>query len=202
MTTPNLCLKSWAWGHDKLLELKDRIPSVRHLVYHDDRGMRKYADPRLVSWARLLELGRELAGREPDRFEAEVASGAGTDVAVLCTTSGTTSAPKLAMLQAGPFLAHLRSYLDADPRGPEDEYVCLLPLPWIMEQVYVVAMPLLCRIRVSFPESAETGMADMREIGPTQLLLAPRVWEQLAADMRSRIITSPCSSQHPGDAPM
>lgn len=175
---------------DKLLELKDRIPSVRHIVYHDDRGMRKYADPRLVSWARLLELGRELAAREPGRFEAEVASGRGTDVAVLCTTSGTTSAPKLAMLQAGPFLAHLGSYLDADPRGPEDEYVCLLPLPWIMEQVYVVAMPLLCRIRVSFPESAETGMADMREIGPTHLLLAPRVWEQLAADMRSRIMDS------------
>jgi hypothetical protein len=92
------------------------------------------------------------------------------------------------MLQFGPFLAHLTSYLEADPRAPEDEYVCLLPLAWIMEQVYVVGMPLLSRIRVNFPESAETSMADMREIGPTHLLLAPRVWEQLAADMRARIM--------------
>ena len=57
-----------------------------------------------------------------------------------------------------------------------------------MEQVYVVAMPLLCRIRVSFPESQETAMRDLREIGPTHVLLAPRVWEQTAADVRARIM--------------
>ncbi len=173
---------------DKLLELKDRIPSVRHIVYHDPRGMRKYDDPRLVSWETLVERGRALQAAQPGLYEAEVASGQGEDVAILCTTSGTTSAPKLAMLQHRPFLEHQAAYLERDPRGPEDEYVCLLPLPWIMEQVYVVAMPLLCRIRVSFPESQETGMADLREIGPTHLLLAPRVWEQLAADIRARIM--------------
>jgi long-chain acyl-CoA synthetase len=173
---------------DKLLELKDRIPSVRRIVFHDPRGMRKYDDPRLVAWDELLRRGEALAAAEPGLFEAEVARGAGEDVAVLCTTSGTTSNPKLAMLQHRPFLEHLSAYLRADQRGPEDEYVCLLPLPWIMEQVYVVAMPLLSRIRVNFPESQETGMADMREIGPTHLLLAPRVWEQLAADVRARVM--------------
>jgi long-chain acyl-CoA synthetase len=173
---------------DKLLELKDKIPSVRHIVFHDPRGMRKYDDPRLVGWDELLRRGEALALAEPGLFEAEVARGEGEDVAVLCTTSGTTSSPKLAMLQHRPFLTHLSTYLEADPRGPEDEYVCLLPLPWIMEQVYVLAMPLLCRVRVNFPESQETGMADMREIGPTHLLLAPRVWEQLAADVRARVM--------------
>jgi long-chain acyl-CoA synthetase len=173
---------------DKLLDLKDRIPSVRHIVFHDDRGMRKYDDPRLVSWDELKTRGEKLAAEDAGLFEREVALGRGEDVAILCTTSGTTSHPKLAMLQHRPFIEHLRCYLAADPRGPEDEYVCLLPLPWIMEQVYVIVMPLLSRIRVSFPESQETGMEDMREIGPTHLLLAPRVWEQLAADVRARIM--------------
>ena len=173
---------------DKLLELRDRIPTVRRIVFHDPRGMRKYDDPRLVAWDELVRQGAELAAAEPGRFEAEVAQGRGEDVAILCTTSGTTAHPKLARLQHRPFLEHQAAYLAADPRGPEDEYVCLLPLPWIMEQVYVVAMPLLCRIRVSFPESAETAMADLREIGPTHLLLAPRVWEQIAADVRARVM--------------
>lgn len=31
-------------------------------------------------------------------------------------------------------------------------------------------------------------MADLREIGPTFVLLAPRVWEQIAADVRSRMM--------------
>ncbi|MEK0085121.1 AMP-binding protein [Benzoatithermus flavus] len=173
---------------DKMLELGEAGRSLRHIVYHDPRGMRKYDDPRLVSWERLLELGRELLAARPGLFEAEIAKGRGEDVAVLCTTSGTTAHPKLAMLQAKPFLGHIASYLRADPRAATDEYVSILPLPWIMEQIYVVAMPLLCRIRISFPESVETAMRDLREIGPTHILLAPRVWEQTAADVRARIM--------------
>ncbi|HMR32755.1 MAG TPA: AMP-binding protein [Geminicoccaceae bacterium] len=173
---------------DKLLELGDRLPELRWIVYHDDRGMAKYTDPRLVSWQQLHERAGRLADEQPGLFEREVALGRGEDVGILCTTSGTTSHPKLAMLQLRPFLEHMSAYLRADPRGSTDEYVCLLPLPWIMEQVYAVAMPLLCRIRVNFPESAETAVADMREIGPTHLLLAPRVWEQMAADVRARMM--------------
>jgi long-chain acyl-CoA synthetase len=171
---------------DKLLELDH--PKLRLIVYHDDRGMRKYDDPRLVGWDQLLARGAALLAAEPARFEAEIARGRGEDVAVLCTTSGTTAQPKLAMLQHRPFLEHIAAYLRADPRLPTDEYVSILPLPWIMEQVYVVVMPLLCRIRVSFPESHETAMRDLREIGPTHVMLAPRVWEQTAADVRSRIM--------------
>ncbi|MFO1068892.1 MAG: AMP-binding protein [Geminicoccaceae bacterium] len=173
---------------DKLLEIGEAAAALRHIVVHDPRGMRKYHDPRLVSWEALQAKAADLARAEPGLVDAEIARGRGDDVGILCTTSGTTSNPKLAMLQFGPFLSHIAAYLRADPRGPGDEYVCMLPLPWIMEQVYVLAMPLLCRIRVNFPESAETAMQDMREIGPTHLLLAPRVWEQMAADIRARMM--------------
>ncbi|MDF1584902.1 AMP-binding protein [Marinimicrococcus flavescens] len=181
---------------DKILELDREAASLRWIVYHDDRGMRKYADPRLVGWQQLLHKGAALAGRHPGLIDAEIAAGRGQDVAVLCTTSGTTAHPKLAMLQFRPFLEHIAAYLRADPREPEDEYVSILPMPWIMEQVYVVAMPLLSRIRVSFPESQETVMRDLREIGPTHVLLAPRVWEQTAADLRSRIMDAGSVTRH------
>ena len=108
--------------------------------------MRKYRDDRLLDRQQLIERGSRRAG---GRFEATVAAGRGADVAMLCTTSGTTSHPKLAMLQHRPLLEHSAAYLRADPREPTDEYVSVLPLPWIVEQVYVVTMPLLCRIRVS-----------------------------------------------------
>ncbi len=173
---------------DKILELGEGVPSLRHIVYHDPRGMRKYDDPRLVSWERLHELARETAARDPDLFEREVAAGRGEEVAVLCTTSGTTARPKLAMLGHRRTLEHARRWLEAEMRGPGDEYVSVLALPWIVEQVYVVVMPLLSRIRVNFPESADTAMQDLREIGPTHLLFAPRVWEQIAADVRARIL--------------
>ncbi len=173
---------------DKLLELGDRLPHLRHIVFHDERGMRKYDDPRLVSWPDLKARGAARHDDDPGLFDRLVDAVRGEDVAVLCTTSGTTSNPKLAMLPHGRFIRHCARYLEVDPRGPDDDYVCLLPLPWIMEQVYVAVMPLIARIRVNFPESGATAMRDMREIGPTHLLLAPRVWEETAADVRARIM--------------
>jgi long-chain acyl-CoA synthetase len=173
---------------DKLLDLLGGCASVQHVVYCDSRGIRKYEDPRLVDLAALYRLGGEVDADAPDLYEAEVAKGAGADVAILCTTSGTTARPKLSMLQGGPFLDHCLAYLRRDPKLPADNYVSVLPLPWIMEQVYAVAQALISRITVNFVEEQETMMADMREIGPTFLLLAPRVWENIAADVRSRMM--------------
>jgi long-chain acyl-CoA synthetase len=173
---------------DKLLELGDRVPSLKHIVYCDSRGMRKYDDPRLISQEDLIAKGQALEAAQPDLYDREVALGKAEDVAVLCTTSGTTSKPKMAMLQSGPFLRHCADYLAADPKRPGDEYVSMLPLPWIMEQVYVVGQALVARTVVNFVEEEETTMADMREVGPTFVLLAPRVWESLAADVRARMM--------------
>ena len=42
---------------DKLLNISDRVPTLRHIVYSDPRGMRKYADPRLLPAAELVKRG-------------------------------------------------------------------------------------------------------------------------------------------------
>jgi long-chain acyl-CoA synthetase len=175
---------------DKLLELGDRIPSVRHIVYSDPRGMRKYQDPRLLDADRLAAMGRDRAAREPQLYDSLVDATKADDVAILCTTSGTTSNPKLAMLTAGSVLRHCAVYLAFDPKGPDDEYVSVLPLPWIMEQIYALGMGLLSRMKVSFVEEPDTMMNDFREIAPTFVLFAPRIWEAIAADVRARVMDS------------
>jgi long-chain acyl-CoA synthetase len=175
---------------DKLLGLADRAPALKHIVYSDPRGLRKYNDPRLISAEQLTTMGRERATREPLLYDSLVDATRGEDVAILCTTSGTTSHPKLAMLAAGRVLRHCATYLAFDPKGPEDEYVSVLPLPWIMEQVYVLGKGLLCRMKVNFVEEPETMMNDLREIAPTFVLFAPRVWEAIAADVRARVMDS------------
>ncbi|MDG4602693.1 MAG: long-chain fatty acid--CoA ligase [Defluviicoccus sp.] len=173
---------------DKLRELIDETPSVRHIVYCDPRGIRKYDDPRLIYISLVYQLGTEVDAATPELYEQELNAGRGADVAVLCTTSGTTARPKLSMMQAGPFLDHCLAYLRRDPKQAGDNYVSVLPLPWIMEQVYAVAQALISRITVNFVETQETMMADLREIGPSFVLLAPRSWESIAADVRSRMM--------------
>ncbi|GGF54210.1 AMP-dependent synthetase [Terasakiella brassicae] len=174
---------------DKLLELED-VTSIKHIVYCDPRGMRKYDDPRLIDQEKLKEIATDALKKNPKLYDELVDQGKDDDVAILCTTSGTTSSPKLTMLQSGPFLDHSLAYLRADGRMPGDNYVSVLPLPWIMEQVYVVSQALIARVIVNFVEEPETMMADLREIGPSFVLLAPRVWENIAADVRARMMDS------------
>ena len=173
---------------DKLLSLGDRIPSVAHIIFFDPRGMRKYGDPRLVAAGGLEERGAARAAAQPGIYEELIAQRSGEDAAILCTTSGTTAHPKLAVLSPARLLRHCQRYLAVDPQGPRDEYVSVLPLPWIMEQIYALGKALLSRMRVNFVEESTTTMNDMREIGPTFLLLPPRMWEQIAADVRARVM--------------
>ena len=161
---------------DKLLELGDRVPNLKHIVYSDPRGMRKYDDPRLIDADKLAAMGRERAAREPALYDRLVDATQGEDVAILCTTSGTTANPKLAMLAAGRVLRHCATYLAFDPKGPDDEYVSVLPLPWIMEQVYALGKGLLCRMKVNFVEAARhhderfpRDRADLRAVRAARL---------------------------------
>jgi long-chain acyl-CoA synthetase len=59
-----------------------------------------------------------------------------------------------------------------------------------MEQVYAVGQALISRQIVNFVEGQETLMPDLREIGPNFVLLAPRVWEGILADVKARMMDS------------
>src|SRR5260370_19430591 len=114
---------------DKWLTLAARVPHLKHSVYSDPRGMRKYDDPRLMEADKLAKMGRERAPPEPALFDLLVDATQGEDVAILCTTSGTTANPKLAMLAAGRVLRHCATYLAFDPKGPGDAFCSVPPLP-------------------------------------------------------------------------
>lgn len=175
---------------DKLLELGDQIPKVKFIVYCDPRGMRKYDDERLISIEEIYAQGREIENLSPELYDTYVESTRAESTAIYCTTSGTTSLPKIVLLSGGDFVKHCSAYLRADPRDAGDNYVSVLPLPWIMEQVYAIGQALISRQIVNFVEEQETLMHDLREIGPSFVLLAPRVWEGILADVKARMMDS------------
>ncbi len=175
---------------DKILSLGLSVNNLKYIIYDDPKGMRKYSDKRLMTYAKLFEIGREIFIKDPESYIKLIENTQASDTAILCPTSGTTDNPKLAEISHKSLIGHTKNYLLADPKDETDEYVSVLPLPWIMEQVYAVGKWLICRMKINFVENTETTMSDLREIGPTFLLLAPRSWEQIAADIRSRIMES------------
>jgi long-chain acyl-CoA synthetase len=173
---------------DKILKATESVPTVTRIVYCDPRGMRKYDDPRLVSRDALFEEAHKALAAEPAVWDGLVDATRGDDVAILCSTSGTTTHPKLVSISSGRFLRHAAIYCDLTGLGPDDEYVSILPVAWVVEQFQALYMPLVARIRLNLVESPATAMVDLREIAPTFILLAPRSWEQISANVRAQIM--------------
>ena len=174
---------------DKLLGMGDRAPGLQaHHLFRPARDAEARRPAPAAGRASWSASARRRMPPTPAAYARLVEATDGEAIAILCTTSGTTARPKLAMLRGGALIRHCESYLKADPKGPRDEYVSVLPLPWIMEQIYVLGWGLIARMKVNFVEEPETMMADFREIGPSFVLFAPRLWEQIAAEVRAKVM--------------
>ena len=169
---------------DKVLEVRDRVPDLRSIVYYDPRGMYGYEAPGLMAFEEVEALGDRRCDRFPAEFDQMLAEVRPSDTALLCTTSGTTSIPKLAMLSHANLLAMAAQLRDVDPMEPGDEFVSFLPMAWIGEQMVGVASAMLAGFTVNFPEETATVRQDMREIGPAFLMSPPRIWENMVSDVQ------------------
>lgn len=172
---------------DKLLELGNKLASVRHIVYINPRGMKRYGDPRLVSIQKLIASGEEIERRRPGDYDVMVGRGSPEDISILCATSGTTDKPKLVMFTNRAFLMHCAAALSVDLITADDEYVSLLPLASVTEQIFAVGHFLISGMKVNFVEGDQTADQDFREIGPTLALLAPQRWQALAAEVKAQM---------------
>lgn len=174
---------------DKLLGLVQDNPShgIDHIIYYDPHGLEQYTDELLTLFTEVEDRGRAWGRERSGWLDDQIAQGDPDDTAVVCTTSGTTSKPKLAELSHRNLLSMARNLAAADPISSDDRYVSLLPLAWIGEQMLAVACGLTHGVTISFPEDASTQKADMREIGPDFMFAPPRIWESMLTEVQVRI---------------
>nr|MBA2384464.1 AMP-binding protein [Actinomycetota bacterium] len=174
---------------DKLIALREggRLATVQHVVYYDPHGLEHYELDVLLEFTAVEELGDRLEQERPGWLDEQIALGAAGDTAVLCTTSGTTGKPKLAMLSHANLLSMGSSLMALDPIDARDEFLSFLPLAWIGEQMIALACALQAGFALSFPESAATMRSDLREIGPRVMFSPPRIWETLLSSVQVRL---------------
>jgi long-chain acyl-CoA synthetase len=172
---------------DKILEVGDRLPAVRHIVVPETKGLRSYRDPRLVTWEELEKRGERLSAERPGRFEEMLAASRPDDVAFLIYTSGTTGFPKGAMISHRNVLGQARAAAEATGITGSDTVVSYLPLCHVAEQIFSVHLPLHLGMTVSFAEGIRTIQEDLREIAPTVFLGVPRIWEKMQAGIQVKI---------------
>jgi long-chain acyl-CoA synthetase len=173
---------------DKLLEIKEKLPQTKKVVYIDPTGMASYQDdPWLISYAGLLKLGEQYLGEHSGFIDSEINRGRPDDIAVMIQTSGTTGVPKLAMLSHRNLLTMARQWIEETRIKPEENWLSMSPPAWIVDQMWGMGVALDGAMCMNFPETAETVLEDFREIGPSMIITSSRFWEDMASRIRVKI---------------
>lgn len=172
---------------DKLLELKSQYPHIAHIAYEDERGMRHYKQAGLLSFARLQEMGRAWDKAHPGAFDAAVQAGQAGDNAIILYTSGTTGKPKGVCQTHSALMAAGTGGVGFESLTDEENVLSYLPMAWVGDCLFSFAQAMTAGFTVNCPESGETVMTDMREIGPTYYFAPPRVFENMLTTVMIRM---------------
>jgi long-chain acyl-CoA synthetase len=176
---------------DKVLDARrneDGLPDLTTIVTVDVKGMRHYGDDGLMSFASVLELGAAKEAEFGATVDAAIAAGKPDDVAIIVYTSGTTGMPKGAMLTHRNMLHSAAQVVSAHGLS-RDTYsvLCYLPLCHVAERSFSTVMQLLTGCVVSFAESVDTVVVNLREIAPKGFLGVPRIWEKMQQSVLYRV---------------
>jgi long-chain acyl-CoA synthetase len=169
---------------DKALSLKDRLPRLRCIIFDDPRGLWSYSDPLLRSYKSVLQEGRRFSLSHPLYFDDELNKGRANDMAMIAYTSGTTGAPKGAMISHRNMIATAEAFIEVNEVRAGDNWLSYLPMAWVGDSAFSLGMALVGRLTSNCPESPETVQRDLRELGPDAMLAPPRIWESMLTVMQ------------------
>lgn len=174
---------------DKVLAVIDRLPNLRAVVVIDDRAMFAYRHPKIRRYRALLA---ETAAPDLSLFAEEVRQVPPEAPAFIVYTSGTTGAPKGAVVSHGKHLAATASILDHYPTlvAKEHRTVAFLPLCHVLGRDVAITLPLLSRLVPHFGEDPEDLATTLFEVAPTVLFTVPRYLQKFAAQVLVGILSS------------
>ncbi|HJV27581.1 MAG TPA: AMP-binding protein [Aromatoleum sp.] len=172
---------------DKMLEILPDVPFLAHVIYDDPRGLRHYTQSLLMGLDSLQEAGRIHDRNHTDFLDAEIDKGAGDDISVMLYTSGTTGKPKGVCQTHGAFIAAAQGAMQVDGLTDGEDILSYLPMAWVGDHLFSFAQAMVAGFTINCPESGETVMTDLREIGPTYYFAPPRVFENLLTQVMIRM---------------
>ncbi|MFH1481520.1 MAG: AMP-binding protein [Pseudomonadota bacterium] len=171
---------------DKFIKIQESCPFIERCIYWDPKGLWFYEQTFLLSLSELEKLGEEYEKRNPGAFEGSIDEAREEDLTLIIYSSGTTGTPKGILLNHRGMLEFGKNGIGTYPIKPRDDYVSYASPAWA-EQFIGLSAGLTFPLVVSFAEEPETLQADIRDIGPKMLFYPPRLWEDLAKQIRVRL---------------
>nr|WP_241835486.1 AMP-binding protein [Pseudofrankia asymbiotica] len=168
------------------LPVLDSLPALQRVLVIDPAAIPP-DDTRFLAWPDVLAAGRRRHAEDPAVFEEAWQTIAPDDPLCLIYTSGTTGDPK------GVVLSHRNAFYEAaavDLAAPAPMHarsIAYLPLAHIGERelgIYCAAYKALHVLVCPDPAQVVSALAQTR---PPAFFGVPRVWEKLAAGLRTQV---------------
>ena len=172
---------------DKVLEVQETVKCIEEIAYLDKRGMRKY-DHSHMNWLEDLKReGRAAETRLGAELDKRIAELSFDHTCVMLYTSGTTGKPKGVVLSNRNIIVTSKNSSEFDRLRPGDEILAYLPMAWVGDFIFAIGQAYWSGFCVNCPESAQTMLTDLREIGPTYYFAPPRVFENMLTTVMIRM---------------
>ncbi len=171
--------------HTRLLSLRSRLPLLREIIVLDPEAIPRDGARSLNE---VTQLGMSLRQQGDRRAEERIEAIVPDDLFTLIYTSGTTGKPKGVMLTHANMISQIRNL--PGHHNCSDRAISVLPIWHIFERV--IEMYTISFGGCTYYSSVLTLGDDMRNVEPTFMASAPRLWEK----MHERILKN-IRSSHP-----
>jgi long-chain acyl-CoA synthetase len=136
-----------------------------------------------LTMAELEARGAAALRETPGLLDAHLAAQSLGDVGLMVYTSGSTGAPKAAMLSYRNMRAQAQAFGRRLNYAPGGVVLCYLPMCHIAEQAMSIFTPLYHRTAVAYGGGLPDLVDDLRAIRPTYFSGVPRVWLRLQSEI-------------------
>ena len=164
---------------DKYLDVRDALPMVEKVIVLEDEGLKTFSDEKVMLIDAFYALGRAHLADYAAEWDARIAAVKADDTALLVYTSGTTGAPKGAMISHANVLFQTKNAGVWIGDCYDEEIMSILPLCHIAERTFSVFLALHYRWVVNFVEAPDTSFENTMEVSPTVFFGVPRMWEKM-----------------------
>lgn len=165
---------------DRMLELRDRMPELREVILMDPKGETRPGVHRLED---LRIRGRQIRETGDRLVEERMADIRQDDLFTLIYTSGTTGTPKGVMLTHANMMSQMK--MIPISLNCTDRVLSILPVWHIFERVFEV-YTISCGV-CTYYTSVRMMAEDLKNVEPTFMGSAPRLWEKLHEQIMERI---------------
>ncbi|VXC36249.1 AMP-dependent synthetase/ligase [Maribacter litoralis] len=164
------CFVSCGEVHDKVVSIKDQVPSLKNIFSFDDLS-------NCDNWEKVLELGADTANQEEvEKLKNKVTP---DDLATLIYTSGTTGRPKGVMLSHNNLVSNA---IESSKRFPivdgETKALSFLPLCHVYERMLIYLYQFR-GVTIYYAESLDKISDNLKETSPHVMTAVPRLLEKV-----------------------